>query len=282
MTSPWFNVPALYCRVHLSASHRSREETMPAIHGYTTHDVTLSAVGTFQLVAAHGDRPYFRNEKVTLRVQARIFNELEFQGGGGETIRRGGRSTFGGVTQPSDVNLELTTEEKHEAYLRMGSMGPFTLKHRIDVWDTSPPKPAQGHVNEEFNVDAMLSLTLPKTPGQVRLDAFEKSLIGSPFSCCDSRCEVRLSGLLRLTPDVPVFHLADDTLDQNPIPHCRVRVLCPDGATREFESDEAGDIFIPRASTKDVYTLLEVLDDRAPQSAAIPGTWTVDTVPDRV
>ena len=51
---------------------------------------------------------------------------------------------------------------------------------------------------------------------------------------------------------------ANASLDQNPIPHCRVRVLCPDGATREFESDEAGDIFIPRASTKDVYTLLEV------------------------
>ncbi|RKG73196.1 hypothetical protein D7W79_26200 [Corallococcus exercitus] len=282
MTSPWFDVSALYCRVLLSGSHRSRKETIPAVHGYTTHDVTVSVVGTFQLVAAHGDRPYFRNDKVTLRVQARMFNEFEFQGGGGELIRRGGRSTFGGVTQPSDVNLELQPGGKNTATLRLGSFGPFTLKHRIEVWDTSPPKPAQGHVNEEFSVSTQLSLPFPQAPGPVRLDQAEQPPIPCPFSCCDSGCDIRVSGSLRITPDVPVFHLADDTLDQNPIPHCRVRVLCPDGVAREFESDEAGDIFIPRASSKDVYTLLEVLDDRAPQSAALPGTWTVDTVPDRV
>jgi hypothetical protein len=282
MSSPWFDVPALYCRVHLSASHRSREETMPAIHGFTTHDVTVSAVAAFQLVAAHGDRPYFRNEKATVRVQARLFNEFEYQGGGGTSIARGGRSTFAGVTKPSDVTLELFPEDKHTAILRLGSLDTFKLKHRVETWNTAPPKPSQGSSNGEFAIGTLLTLPFPKAPGPIRLDAFQKPLVVAPFSCCEARCEVRVSGVLRLTPDVPVFHLADDTLDQNPLPRCRVRVRCPDGAEREFESDEYGDIFIPRASAKDVYTLLEVLDDRAPQSAATATAWTVDTVPDQV
>ena len=72
---------------------------------------------------------------------------------------------------------------------------------------------------------------------------------------------------------------ANASLDQNPIPHSRVRVLCPDGVEREYETDDEGEIFLPRTG-KDVYTLVEVLQDCAPMSLSVPGTWNVDVIPD--
>ncbi|RKH27967.1 hypothetical protein D7Y13_36860 [Corallococcus praedator] len=280
MPSSWFDVPFLFCRLRIVASYTVRENTMPSFDSLTTRDVEVAVSGAFRLQAAHGLQPYFRNEQVSLHVRGRTRGEFVLIEKD-TSLTRGATAKFAGTTTAGLVALTLFPGDKHEAQLALPFGEAFTLPIKSQVWETyTHPKGThtnRGTVDDEFSIGDHLTLTFPEKPGEVRLDKAEP-LIGF-FPDCKTEGGVRLTGLLRLTADIPAFHLADDTLDANPIPHCRVRVLCPDGVEREYESDEAGDIFIPRAD-KGVYTLVEVLHDRAPQSAAVPGAWSVDVIPD--
>ncbi|RKG82891.1 hypothetical protein [Corallococcus terminator] len=280
MPSPWFDVPFLFCRLRIVASYTVRKNTMPSYDSLTTRDVEVAVSGAFRLQAAHGLQPYFRNEQVSLRVRGRTRGEFVLIERDTK-VTKGATAKFAGTTTAGLVTLTLHPDDKNEAQMELPSGQGFTLPIKSHVWETlSYPggtRTTRGTVDDEFSIGDFLTLTFPEKPGEVRLDK-AKALTGF-FPECETEGGVRLTGLLRLTADIPAFHLADDTLDANPIPHCRVRVLCPDGVEREYESDDAGDIFIPRAD-KGVYTLVEVLHDRAPQSAAVPGAWSVDVIPD--
>ncbi|RYZ39169.1 MAG: hypothetical protein EOO71_21140 [Myxococcaceae bacterium] len=280
MPNSWSDVPFLYGRLHLVGGHRSQKNTMPGHDSLTTHDVNIVATAVFRLRGEQGGGFYFHNPKVPFRVRGRMLHEFVFTEGDSRDSR-GSTVDLSGSTTPGSVSLTLHPNDKYLAHLDLGGNEPCVLATKARVWETISNSGGthtnKGTLDEEFSIRDLLSFTVPETPGQVRLDKAE-SLLGV-FSSCDRDCAVRVSGLLRLTPDLPTFRIVDDTLDQNPIPHCRVRVLCPDGVEREYETDDEGEIFLPRTG-KDVYTLVEVLQDRAPMSLSVPGTWNVDVIPD--
>ncbi|RKH11060.1 hypothetical protein D7X74_26150 [Corallococcus sp. CA047B] len=274
MPGQWSEVPVLYCRIQLVGSHTWRKNQMPGLDSLTTHEVAVVATAAFRLENTPGGGFSFRNDTVTFRVKGQIRGEFVLTEKDSR-ISKGSLTKLAGTTAPDLVTLELLPQEPRTAYLHLGNLAGLILEVKTQVWERVGGQTHRGIIDEEFSIKDLFTLTLPETPREVRLDLdTAKSLLGV-FSCCAADCGVRVSGVLRLTPDPPTFRIVDDSLDQNPIPHCRVRVRCPDGVEREFVTDDAGEVFIPRAG-KDVYTLVEILHDSAPLSASESGRWTVD------
>jgi hypothetical protein len=283
MSSSWSDVPYLFCHLRLDVSHQFRKrnaEEGPEGNVFS-HSTEFVVAGTFRLRREDGEvRPFFVNEKVTLQVSG--WSSAGMSGGSGEGAWESGhRMAFSGRTGPGAITLELYPDDKYVASLASRGDQAFTFKAPIHAWLRGPGNLQETHGEEEGTISILLQQPFPAQAGEVRFQAKPSAImLSTPFCPGTTACEdPQVSGTLRLTPGVPALRIVDDTMDQNPIPHCRVRVLCPDGVTREFVADEAGEVFIPR-SGEDVHTLVEVLQDSAPLSAAQPGPWHVDVTPD--
>jgi hypothetical protein len=283
MSSSWSDVPYLFCHLRLDVSHQFRKRNAEDGPDGTvfSHSTEFIVAGSFRLHRADGgSNPYFVNEKVTLQVSGWGLSGLS--GGSGEGAWESGRRmAFSGRTAPGAITLGISPNDKYLATLQSRDIQAFNLMLSVHEWARGGGTLQEGHGEEEGTISILLQQPFPAQAGEVRFQAKPSALIlSTPFCPSTTACEdPRVSGTLRLTPGVPALRIVDDTMDQNPIPHCRVRVLCPDGVTREFVADEAGEVFIPR-SGEDVHTLVEILQDSAPLSAAQPGPWNVDVMPD--
>ncbi|RYZ38636.1 MAG: hypothetical protein EOO71_23215 [Myxococcaceae bacterium] len=284
MSSPWFNVPFLHCRMRFDVAHawrRSDPKEGPKANVWH-HSANYTVAATFRLQLRKDDwmRPTFHHPKVTFRVTG--WAEWGMSEGNQGPLWSRGRRTFSGSTGVGPATLTLYVDEGHVASLSVGELingsSGLPLKYTEQNWLGGAGGKAS---KEEGVIGLLLQQPFPTEPGPVRLAAKPKHLsLSTPFCLGVSACEEPVvSGSIRLTPGLPTFRIVDDTVDQNPIPHCRLRVLCPDGAERECVTDEEGEVFLPRTG-KDVYTLLEVLRGGAPFNLAEQGPWTVDAGPD--
>ncbi|RKH45631.1 hypothetical protein [Corallococcus llansteffanensis] len=285
MPSPWFDVPYVFCRLRLTVSHafRKKEAGGGADALVTSHSTDYVVAGTFRLQRMRDSlRPYFSNPKVSLRVAGWSLSGMS-SGSGESAFETGTRKDFAGSTTPGPVILEIYPDDKHQANFQTQDDNAFEIKLATHSWERSGAGFNQeARDTEEGHISFLIQQPFPAKPGEVRLqDKPPFVLLNTPFCLAVTACEPpRISGSFRLTPGLPAFRIVDDTVDQNPIPHCRVRVQCPDGVAREFVADDAGEIFIPR-SGKDVYTLLEVLEDAAPLCLSRPAGWTIEAMPDQ-
>ncbi|RKH44586.1 hypothetical protein [Corallococcus sicarius] len=283
MSSPWFDVPYVFCRLRMTVSHafRKKEPGQEKDPLFTSHSTDYVIVGTFQLQRMpFSVRPTFSNPKVSLRVSGWSLSGMS-GGKGSGAWETGTRKDFTGNTTPGSVNLEIYPDEGHQTNFHTRDDDKFGIKLATHSWERSSTGFNQeARDTEEGHISFFLQQPFPAKPGEVRLkDKLPDLLLNTPFCLAVTACEPpRISGSFRLTPGLPAFRIVDDTVDQNPIPHCRVRVQCPDGVAREFVADDAGEVFIPR-SGKEVYTLLEVLEDAAPVSLSRPVGWTVESMP---
>ncbi|WP_147445564.1 hypothetical protein [Corallococcus aberystwythensis] len=192
--------------------------------------------------------------------------------------------TFSEVSTPGSVVFAIDVERGHRArFATHGLETPFIRMktHSVEEYVSSEiSRTEQSDEESEFSLELSVGdWRVPETPGELRFDEKTDSS-NRHLGCCNIYCPgPEFSGVLRLTPDMPAFRIVDDSAEQNPIPHCRIRVRGPDGREQEFVTDARGEVFIPRAGNE-VYTLLEVLQDEMPLAGALPGDWTVESMPD--
>ncbi|MCY1041879.1 hypothetical protein OV208_11195 [Corallococcus sp. bb12-1] len=285
MSSPWFDVPFLYCRLRLRVSHTfdKRDAADGPMANIWHHRADFAVSGMFRLQNVPGEmRPTFHNPKVSFRIAGDAVGVVV---AGDGSMESGTRNSCAVRTTPGPFTLTLYPDDKNTANLATGEVDgndglPF--KMLTQGW----LKTSFGHHEEtttrgEGVLSLLLQQPFPDKPGEVRLQAEPSALVlSTPFCPGVTACEMPvILGGVRLTPGLPTFRIVDDTLEQKPIPHCRVRVLCPDGTERECVTDEEGNIFLP-SSGKDVYTLLEVLDDGGPLALAQPGEWSLEPLQD--
>ncbi|NOK15907.1 hypothetical protein [Corallococcus carmarthensis] len=153
--------------------------------------------------------------------------------------------------------------------------------HIVDEYVSSEiNRTEQSDEESDFGLEVSVrDWRVPETPGELRFDEKTDGL-SQRLDCCNIFCPgPEFSGVLRLTPGIPAFRIVDDSVEQNPIPHCRIRVRGPGGREQELVTDARGEVFIPRTGDE-VYTLLEVVQDELPLSEAHLGDWTVESMPD--
>ncbi|MCY1030234.1 hypothetical protein OV207_02110 [Corallococcus sp. BB11-1] len=190
-----------------------------------------------------------------------------------------------GVTTPNGVSLSIDPDFDHQGDFRTGADGrePFAAMQVDTVRKMTGEN--LNHTEQEHSVDqfrvkfSLLQWKIPETPGELRFDETSCTSLEA-IDCCRWNCErPKISGVLRLTPGIPAFRIVDDSMEQNPIPNCRIRVRGPGRQEQEFETDAHGEVFIPRTGDE-VYTLLGVVQDEAPLAGALLGGWTVESMPD--
>ncbi|RKH27970.1 hypothetical protein D7Y13_36875 [Corallococcus praedator] len=283
MSSLWFNVPFLYCRFRMLVSHSVREKRDEGL--VSTHDAQVVIAGAFRLQAGHGvQAPYFFNDAAVFRVQGRCVNESVQTGPVGRMEVKT-TMVMSGVTTPNVVSLSIDPDFDHQGVFKTGADGrdPFVAMQVDTVRKIVGEN--LNHTEQEHSVDqlrikfSLLQWKLPEKPGELRFDETSGANVDS-IDGCRWDCErPKISGVLRLTPGIPAFRIVDDSVEQNPVPNCRIRVQGPDRREQEFETDAQGEVFIPRTGDE-VYTLLGVVQDEAPLAGALLGEWTVESMPD--
>ncbi|RYZ40018.1 MAG: hypothetical protein EOO71_17715 [Myxococcaceae bacterium] len=275
MNSPWSNVPFVYCRFSLCHAHTVTEKSSSPT-GMRIHSVNCTISAVFRLQNESGVSPSFSNPCVSFRVVGRT------QGLETDTdLEIGLRMTFDGHATPGKVTLSFENGDPDKATLQTVFSNEHLFPVDVHRWMSTPGFHREGDEQMPGCFILRLQQPFPPEPGPVAFQPKPTALSQniSPF-CMRFSCDAPIVlGNLRLTPDLPTFRIVDDTVEQRPFPHCRVRVRCPDGAEREFVTDEAGELFLSRADD-DVYTLLEILDDGAPLSLARPGAWSVEPLQD--
>ncbi|RKG82893.1 hypothetical protein [Corallococcus terminator] len=282
MSSLWFNVPFLYCRFRMVVSHSVRQKTE---NGVSTHDAQVVIAGAFRLQAGHSVLgPYFFNNHAVFRVQGRCVDAwFQAQPGYRQDVKT--TMLMSGVTTPNVVSLRIHPEHDHQGVFKTGADGrdPFVAM-QVDtvrkIASANLNHSEEEHSVKEFRVAfAMGEWKIPEKPGELRFDATSGTSLES-IDCCRLTCErPEISGVLRLTPGIPAFRIVDDSVEQNPLPNCRIRVRGPDGREQEFETDAQGEVFISRTGDE-VYTLLGVVQDELPLAGALLGEWAVESMPD--
>ncbi|WP_216627832.1 hypothetical protein, partial [Corallococcus exercitus] len=284
MTSPWFNVPYLYCRMRFDVSHQWRrfdpKEGPQANVWHHSANYTVAATFRLQLQRDNWLSPSFHNPQITFHVSG--WSEAGLSEGQKGGLLSRSRASFSGSTGAGSATLTLYTDEGHVGSLSVGDLinggQGLPLTYTVQNWlQGAGGKPSK----EESVVGLLLQQPFPEQPGAVLLAAKPSHItLNSPFCPAVSACEDPvISGSIRVTPGLPTFRIVDDTVEQKPLRNCRLRVLCPDGAERECVTDEEGEVFLPRTG-KDVYTLLEVIADGAPLTLAERGAWTLENLPD--
>ncbi|CAM3871089.1 hypothetical protein G4177_00685 [Corallococcus sp. ZKHCc1 1396] len=287
MSSLWFNVPFLYCRFRMVIAHSTRRQGKPDSAGMRSesrHAAQVVISGSFRLQGSHSVLgAYFHDTKAVYRVQGWIKDAVINTG---PQFRQELLTTkvVSGLTTPGTVSLSIKPEFDHRA-----TLSAFVLEeHRIRMQVHTVQRLASPNLNgstEEDTVDVfdaqfnVCDGKVPETPGELRIN--EKTDGASAYvPDCQRDCEKPMvSCVLRLTPGIPAFRIVDDSVEQNPIQNCRIRVRGPDGREQELETDAHGEVFIPRTGDE-VYTLLGVVQDEAPLAGALLGEWTVESMPD--